>query len=277
MDFGIFSKVYKQYPLKEAFYKIKEHGLKTVQFNFTNVGLSSLPTAIDQQTLEQIKEVIDKTGITISVISGTFNTLELDESKHEMNMKGFSEVVRAAAELRVPFVSISTGSFNQEDFWSPHPDNHTEKAWEYLYRSLDEMLPVAEAQNVVIIIEPEQANVVSTPADIIKLFEHYGNTKYLRVLFDAANIVTVDDTDHLKEKIKKALKQIGKYTVIAHCKDCIVSGERIEFAPVGKGNLPLNSYLKELKKYYGGPVIMHGLAETDVKYALDYLQNGRED
>ncbi|MEK4302206.1 sugar phosphate isomerase/epimerase [Oceanobacillus sp. FSL W8-0428] len=267
MEKGIFSKVFVKYPLEEAFIKIREFGFSTVQFNFANVGLPSLPQKVSNEILEQIQETCEKTGISISVISGTYNTLELNNETRKKNIEGFKNVVESAKKLNVPYVSISTGSFNQEDFWSPHPENHTKKAWNYLFESLDEMLDIASRNGVTIVIEPEQSNVISTIEDVKKLMNHY-QSPYLKVLFDAANIITTDDIGQLENKINRSLKELSEYIAVAHCKDCLVSKGKITFAPIGKGSLPLNQYLKELKKYYDGPVIMHGLDEEDIAFAL---------
>lgn len=272
MELGIFSKGYKEYALTEAFTRIKQAGLSSVQFNFANVGLASLPEVVPEVTLQQIKTTAEKTGISLAVVSGTFNTLELDEAKHQKNLKNFEQVVEAAGKLDIPFVSISTGSFNQADFWSPHPDNHTEAAWSRLYRSIDKMLAVAAKHKVVIVVEPEQANVVSTVEDTLRLMAHYQYSPYLKVLFDAANIVTIEDADQLEEKILKSLEELKEHIAVAHCKDALVTKKKIEFKAVGKGNLPLNNYLKKLSEFYHGPVIMHGLEEEDVVFALNYLK-----
>lgn len=276
MKLGIFSKVYKKYPLEKAFCNIKDAGLDNVQFNFANVGLASLPSEIPETIIDQIKQASEKTGISIPVISGTFNTLELNEDTHRANIHCFTEVVKAAAKLNIPCVSISTGSFNQSDFWSAHPDNHTENAWKRLFLSLDEMLAIATDYKVIIVVEPEQANVVSTVEDMIRLMDHYDNSPYLKVLFDAANIVTINDVETLDQKIENSLMTLKDSIAIAHCKDCYVTTEKIEFKTVGKGNLPLKNYLKKLTEIYSGPVIMHGLEEEDVDFALKYLFEGKE-
>lgn len=273
MEIGIFSKVFVDYSLDDAFKRVREFGMSNVQFNFKSVGLNSLPKKVNEDVISHIKEMQKKHKISIPVVSGTFNTLELNDDKHRENMENFKVVVEAASRLAIPFVSISTGSFNQADFWSPHPDNHTQKGWERLYRSLDEMLEIAILKDITIVIEPEQANVVSTVRDTLKLLEHYGSSN-LKVLYDAANIVTSADVYNLENKIDDTLQALENYIAIAHCKDCIVKEDKIEFAPVGKGNLPLGYYLQKLKKYYTGPVIMHGLNEEDVTFALDYLIQG---
>lgn len=274
MELGIFSKVYKNYDLEDAFSKIKAAGFDTVQFNFANVGLDSLPSDIPESIIEQISLATKNTGITIPVVSGTFNTLELNEDKHNANMHNFAEVVKAASKLSIPCVSISTGSFNQEDFWSAHPENHTEEAWQKLYHSLDEMLKVATEHGVIIVVEPEQANVVSTVEDSLRMMNHYNYSPYLKILFDAANIITPSDANCLESKINDSLEVLKDSIKIAHCKDCYVTSEKIEFRAVGKGNLPLKNYISQLSKFYNGPIIMHGLDEEDVEYAMNYLEKG---
>lgn len=270
MEYGIFSKVYIDYEFEIALHKIKDQGLNTVQFNFANVGLSSLPKVINEDLISKIKEATINSGVDIAVISGTFNTLELNQDKKKGNLKCFATVVKAAKALSVPYVSISTGSFNQRDFWSPHPDNHTEQAWELLQHTLAAMLDIAAANEVTIIFEPEQANVVSTAEDSLRLLNYF-DTPYLKVLFDAANIVTPMDVNDTLGKIKNTLSELKNYIALAHCKDCVVTEGEVTFAPVGKGNLPLKEYLQELSKYYEGPIIMHGLNEEDVPFALNYL------
>lgn len=270
MKFGIFSKVFLKYPLDDALKKIAGLGFESIQFIFANVGLPSLPQSVEKHILEEIKDSCEKNEVNIAVISGTFNTLELDETKRKENLAGFETVVKSAKTLGVPFVSISTGSFNQEDFWSPHPDNHTEKAWELLSKSIEAMLKVAEENNVTIVFEPEQANVVSSAEDSLRLINLF-DSKHLRVLYDPANIVTIKDADNQLEKIERTLEQLKDVISLAHCKDALVTDKEIKFAPVGKGTIPLVEYLRKLTKFYDGPIIMHGLEEEDIEYALENL------
>lgn len=275
MKLGIFSKVYKDYELEEAFSKVKAAGLENVQFNFANVGLDSLPSVIPDSVIKRIKQASDEIGISIPVVSGTFNTLELDDAIHRENIHNFAEVVKAAAKLGIPCVSISTGSFNQDNFWHSHPENHSEKGWSRLFHSLDEMLTIATENKITIVVEPEQANVVSTVEDMVRLMNHYDNSPYLKVLFDAANMITPEDANDLEGKVVDSLTALKDSIAIAHCKDCYVSNEEVDFRAVGMGNLPLGKYLSKLSEFYDGPVIMHGLEEEEVAYAMESLNENK--
>ncbi|WP_048626993.1 sugar phosphate isomerase/epimerase family protein [Listeria ivanovii] len=270
MKLGIFSKIFADEDLEVAFQKIKAFGLTNVQFNFANLGLASLPDTISKEDLNKIQQATERQHVNICAISATFNTLELDKSKHQANLIGFETVVKAAKTLHVPVVTISAGSFNQADFWSPHPDNHTEKAWNYLISTLTPMISIAEKHGVIIAFEPEQANVISTVEDGIKLINHFESDN-LRILFDAANIINTKNADNMLETIKKSIDISKKFIVLAHCKDILATTKQVSFAPVGQGNLPLNDYLDYLAKVYNGPVIMHGLEKNDIEIALNYL------
>ncbi|MDR0885531.1 MAG: sugar phosphate isomerase/epimerase [Clostridiales Family XIII bacterium] len=135
-------------------------------------------------------------------------------------------------------------------------------------------LAPAKSNGVTIIFEPEQANVISTAEDALKLIEHF-NTPYLKVLYGAANIVTTEHANNPLEIIKSSLELLKDHIALAHCKDAIVTHEKITFAPIGKETLPLKAYIKELQKFYNGPFIMHGLDEADVPDALTYLETER--
>lgn len=258
MKFGIFSKVFAKYSLTEAFSMIKEYGFNYVQFNMNNVGLDSMPEYVSDEVINEIKATSSKYGTKLSVLSATFNTLELDEQKRLDNLSKFKVLLDVAVKLDIKYVSISTGSFNQEDFWSPHPANQSDQAWKLLLANLDIMLKAAASRKITILIEPEQANVIQSAKDTLKLLNHY-QSDYLKVLYDPANLMTIDDNGYEFKKIKESLKLLSRYIEMAHLKDFDYQDNKVIFVPVGKGKLNISEYLNELRKYYQGEVIMHDL------------------
>lgn len=270
MKLGIFSKTFADLDFETAMQKINDYNLNYIQFNFANIGLKSMPEIVTEDEIRNIASITKKYSVKISAISGTFNALEQNKEKLEQNLHCFRAIVESARNLNVPIVSISTGSFNQENFWASHVENHTEKAWRYLINSLHSMLKIAEDNHIILAFEPEQANVVSTGEDAVKLIEYF-QSKNLRVLFDAANIINVNNADKMLETICTSIDQLKDYIVLAHCKDILATEEYIKFVPVGQGNLPLKKYIDYLTKSYDGPIIMHGLEKEDIPNALNYL------
>lgn len=271
MKLGIFSKIFNDFTLDEAFGEIGKLGLDCIQFNMSNVGLESLPQSVSDDIIKEIKTAKRKHKISIPVVSGTFNTLELNEDLLFDKLDRFSVVLNAAHQLQIPFVSISTGSLNQDDFWSPHPENQSDKAWDLLFNSLDRMLKEAAELKITILIEPEQANVVQSATDALRLLEHY-DSQYLKILYDPANLMTPEDEGNEINKIKSTLQQLHKHIAMAHLKDFSFEDGKIVYAAVGQGILPINLYLEALNKYYNSEVIMHGLEAKDIPYALTKIR-----
>lgn len=270
MKIGIFSKVYQDFPLTDAFLEIKNAGMDVVQFNMSNVGLSSLPDIVPDEVIQEIECIKNSRKIEIEILSGTFNLLELDENKRTKNFANFKTLLEVASKLKIPFVSISTGSFNQENFWAPHPDNSSDRAWTLLFSTLDVMLEDAKELGITIVVEPEQANVVQSVEDTLRLMNHYDSAN-LKVLYDPANIINIFDRGQELEKIKSSIDALKDHIVAAHLKDLKYKDDKIVFVPVGQGILPLREYLDHLSTVFEGPVIMHGLHKEDVQKALTYI------
>lgn len=101
MKLEIFSKVYSNYELEIALHKINAQDMSIVQFNFANVGLASLLKKISQGIILQIKETTINSGVSIAVISGTYNTLELNEEKKAFGlMKQTNHIRRISIDFR---------------------------------------------------------------------------------------------------------------------------------------------------------------------------------
>ena len=70
-------------------------------------------------------------------------------------------VTEAAAQLRIPQVTLCTGTRDRENMWQTHPDNRSHQAWADLLETMERALGIASQAGVTLAIEPEHANVVS--------------------------------------------------------------------------------------------------------------------
>jgi sugar phosphate isomerase/epimerase len=126
--------------------------------------------------------------------------------------------------------------------------------------SIRAALEVAEAHDVALGIEPEQANVVDSAAAARKLLDEL-RSPHLRVVIDAANLRPGPDTLH------EAFELLGADLVLAHAKDVRPDGT---FAAPGHGAVDFDLYLALLAPT-DVPVIMHGLAEDEVPGSIAFL------
>jgi sugar phosphate isomerase/epimerase len=73
MKLGIFAKTFPRPTLEETLDAVVAQGLTHVQFNFSCVGLLTLPERIDERQCAQIAAAFRERGLTMAAISGTFN------------------------------------------------------------------------------------------------------------------------------------------------------------------------------------------------------------
>jgi len=96
----------------------------------------------------------------------------------------------------------------------------------------------------------------------------------LNVIIDAANLFDAEDParrlSRSEEILEEAFKLLGGDLLLAHAKDVKGSGKVVA---AGKGDLDFDLYVKHLSEAgYGGPLVMHGLAEEEVEGSLVFLR-----
>ncbi len=91
----------------------------------------------------------------------------------------------------------------------------------------------------------------------------------LKVVIDPANLIVPDDERPMSQVLDEAFDLLGEHIVIAHAKD---RGVDDTFRAAGEGILDYDSYLRLLQaRAFPGPLIIHGLAETQVDAVLQFL------
>lgn len=179
----------------------------------------------------------------------------------------------ACERLGTSTVTLCTGTRDPEDMWRRHPDNATPEAWLDLLSTMQEALETAEGHGVTLALEPEIGNVVDSAEKGRRLLDEMRSPR-LKVVMDAANLFDAEDParrlSRSEQILDEAFELLGEDIVIVHAKDVRASGEVVA---AGKGDLDYGLYLKHLSEAgYGGPLVMHGLAEEEVEGSLAFLR-----
>jgi sugar phosphate isomerase/epimerase len=138
---------------------------------------------------------------------------------------------------------------------------------------MQEALEIAEEHDVTLAFEPEPGNVVYSAEKGRRLLDEMRSPR-LKVVMDAANLFDSEDParrlSRSEEILNEAFELLGGDILLAHAKDVKESGEVVA---VGKGDLDFDLYLKHLSEAgYGGPLVMHGLAEEEIEGSLAFLR-----
>jgi sugar phosphate isomerase/epimerase len=267
MKIGIFAKTFSRPTIEELFQAIADYGINSVQFNLSCVGLETLPENVSSELVQRIAEAAEQTAVELAALSGTFNMAHPDPVVRRDGLEKFKILCEVAARLRIPVVTLCTGSRDPVNMWKWHPDNDSTKAWDDMVRSIESALVAAEKNSLILAFEPESENVANSASRAGKLLDEL-RTPHLRIIIDPANLISPKRNQ--KEVLDEAFTLLGDAIVIAHAKD---RNNHFEACAAGKGILDFEYYLQWLKEAgFTGPLIMHGLEEEDVAFSRDFLQ-----
>lgn len=270
MHAGIFAKTFVRPSVEEALDAVAAHGIRSVQFNMACAGLPSLPDAIEPSVAQRIADACASRGITMAAVSGTFNVIHPDSRVREDGMRRLDVLAGACKALGTGIVTMSTGTRDAENMWRRHADNDSRGAWRDLCASMERAVTIAEKHGLVLAYEPEVSNVVDTAAKARRLLDEI-RSRRLCVLIDGANLFHSGELPRMHEILDEAFNLLGPDIVLAHAKDLSRDGEAGDQA-AGTGLLDYDFYLKLLKRAgYRGPLILHGLTESQVPASIDFL------
>jgi sugar phosphate isomerase/epimerase len=272
MTLGIFAKTFARPTVDDVFAAVARHHLHCVHFNFACAGLPSLPESIEPEILERIRKTTAEHRIGIAGVSGTFNMIHPDSKVRRDGLRRLGVIAAACSRLETRIVTLCTGTRNRQDMWRAHPDNETPAAWRDLLTSMTKALTTADKHDIILAIEPETANVVSTSHKARRLLDELRSPR-LKIVLDPANLFRRADLKRSDEILEIAFDLLGNDLVMAHAKELSFDGHAGGLA-LGTGALDWDGYLGLLRKVqFAGPLIMHGFEEKEVAPSIQFLKS----
>lgn len=265
---GIFAKTFLRPSVFAVLDAVKETGFSATQFNMACAGLEPLPGSVPAEIIEAVRAALATSGVEPAALSGTYNMIHPDSEFRNRERAKLVRLIAAAPAMGFPLVTLCTGTRDGHDPWRAHPDNNSGEAWADLLRELELIIPAAENAGVTLGIEPETGNVVKTPAHAKRLLAELGSRR-LGVVLDPANLEEHPTRDSLRHALSTAFEAVGEHIVLAHGKDRAADGQA---CAAGKGVVDFTLFLRLLEAAdYGGPLILHGLAEEEAAGAAAHL------
>ena len=269
IQLGIFAKTFSGDRLDTIFRKVKAQGISVAHFNFSCVGLPSLPTEIDDATIQQIQQTAQRHKLEIPSISATFNMISPNTQEVGKGITAFAAIARVAPLLGAKTITLCTGSRNQQDKWAWHPGNATTEAWQEMLTVFEKILAVAEKHDLWLGVEPEAANVVSDAQKARQLIEELQSDR-IKIVLDPANLFEKGTFDKLRPVLAEAIDLLHPQLIMAHAKDRKADGT---FCAAGQGVVDFGYFIEKLTQAgFDGPLVLHGLAEAEVPAAAHFLQ-----
>ena len=265
---GIFAKTFNRASAGEALTAARNAGFRTVQFNMACAGLPSMPDQIPASVLEAVREAIRKTPMPVAGLSGTFNMIHPDPAVRRTGLQRLEVLAAACPHLGTNLITLCTGSRDPEDQWRAHPGNRSAEAWRDLLESLETALDIAERHDLLLGIEPELGNVISSTARARRLLDELQSPR-LRIVFDPANLFEQASAQEIRHQIARGIDELAESISMVHIKDRTASGG---FCAAGKGIIPFDFLIGLLRKSgFDGPLVAHGLDEGEADEVARFI------
>jgi sugar phosphate isomerase/epimerase len=271
MRLGIFAKTFVRPTLAATLDAVRARRLDCVQFNMACAGLAPLPDRIDADLCERVRGELAARGITMAAVSGTFNMAHPDSRQRQDGLRRLCVLAEACPLLGTSVITLCTGSRDAENMWRRHADNDTKQAWQEMASCVRQAVRAVKETGVTLAFEPEVSNVVDSAVKGRRLLDEIGSPQ-LKVVMDAANLFHAGELPRMRAVLEEAFALLGRDVVLAHAKDLSRDGEAGHEGP-GQGLLDYDRYLALLRSAgYQGPLIMHGLDESQVPGCVDFLR-----
>lgn len=270
MRAGIFAKTFPGTDPHLVLGLVAEAGFESAQWNWACAGIPSIPENILDDTCRQVLEASSHCNIAVPAVSGTFNMAHPVPAIRNKGLSRLKRIIATAPLIGASLVTLCTGSRDVDDQWAWHPENSSKDAWADFVETLSGAIEAAEANNVFLGIEPEFANVVSTPRRARNLIDEMGSDR-IRIVFDPANLFEIADDVEVRDIISGSVELLADRISLAHAKDRKPDGS---FAPAGKGLIDFSHYLSTLKSAgFDGDIIAHGLDANEAADVSRFLKS----
>lgn len=262
MKLGTMTKVYTRSTITETLDALKTDGFSVLHFNH--------PLPSSQIGLEALQSELTTRGQALASLSGTYNMIHPDLAQRNAGYDKLRAAIFAADALKVKGVALSTGTRDAQNMWRFHPENASKEAWSDLTQALERALTLAQEQNVVLLIEPEASNVVSSAQKCRQILDEM-QSPFLKVIMDGANLFQPGQSEQMDEVLHRSFDLLQGDIFLAHAKD-IADWDALSFTGAGNGLLNFPLYLSLLKNSgYRGPLLLHGQNERETPACRDFL------
>ena len=264
---GVLTSEFERPSLEETLDAVAGHGIGAVQFQLGSAvpsiplrdslqrGLDVLGPHLSPSLCADIREQLAKRDIALAAVDGTFNMVHPDRDRRWANLGHLVELIGYCDALGTSTVTLCTGS-REDIMWRRHPDNDSPEALADLVEVMRAAARAAEEHGVILALEPEVNNVISSAPRARQLIDEVGSPA-VKVVMDPANIFKAGELPQMQDKLHEAFRLLGDDIAVAHAKDLDHDGEAGHLG-AGEGRLDYPLYLSLLQASgFGGTIVLH--------------------
>ena len=274
MRLGIFAKTFDGTSASAVLAAVAAAGYSTAQYNMACSGLPSMPDEIPAEAAAAVAAASRRCTVSIAAVSGTYNMIHPDKAVRGQGHRRLEVLASRCKLLSAGMITLCTGTRDPQDQWRWHRDNDGPGAWRDLLASMETAIAIAERWDVTLGIEPELANVVSSPERAAVLISELQSPR-LKIVIDPANLFEQASLDEQRHIVASSIDLLGDRIAMGHAKDRTADGG---FVAAGKGVVDFAHYVACLKGAgFDGPMITHGLSAAEAPGVAKFLRDAGVD
>jgi len=205
-----------------------------------------------------------------------------DEHVRMTGVHGAQEIVKLAARMGVKEAGVRPTSLNPRGDWWPHRDNYLPETEDRLVQSLSEILTVAEAVGVDLVLEAHVTTTLRSPEVVRRVIERT-SSKHLKLNLDPCNFIgDLPTAFDPAAAIHHMFDVLEPYIATVHLKDFYFEDRlvvHISETVIGTGELDFTPILERVQQWNpeGYVVIEHlpvsliGLAKRNLTQMITNL------
>jgi len=90
--------------------------------------------------VQRITDAAEQATVELAAISGTFNMAHPDPAFRREGLMKFEILSEVTARLRIPVITLCTGTRDPVNIWKWHPENDSKEAWGDMVQSIEAAL-----------------------------------------------------------------------------------------------------------------------------------------
>lgn len=206
-------------------------------------------------------------GVEISVLGCYVNPIHPDPDTRRLLLDIFKEHLRVARDFGCGVVALETGSLNAD--YTPHPENHTEAAFQKMVLSISALVEAAEQADVCVGVEAVTTHTVWSPSQMRKLLDCIASD-HIGVVFDPVNYLDAGNWRSQEHIFKEAFDLYGDRIVAVHAKDFCMDSQALKPVALGQdGLLDLESaFPRLLRQRPDLPVLLEEISVQSAEISL---------
>ena len=250
---------------------IAKHGFSCVQLalNKAIAGLNLSAGDLNSELAREIGGAFARHGVGIAVLGCYVNPIHPDLAMRRTLLQCFKDHLRFARDFGCGMVALESGSVNAD--YSPHPANHSEVAFAEMLASLAELVSEGEKFGVAVGFETVTSHTVSSAQKMRRVLDTI-RSNHLKVIFDAANLLSAENFLQQARIIPEALELLGTDISVVHAKDFVFENNSMRTVPAGRGQLDFAPILDFVRSQNCGiSVLLEEADETAAPHCAEFL------